>query len=191
MNIRKLFILIVIKLVLLLKLLNLKFDLKILRKFKKKLCEIYDYCETDTEIEEDPTMTYNFRPFELCKVKYTKKAMIDPANPTTSSTIYPKARSGHRTVCTNTSLYCFGGFNPTRSGRNADEEENLNCLFSELWRFDLISKKWSLVLGSKNEFYENTIPRELASNAMTMLGNTLMVSRFFFIFSFVEGHYRK
>jgi hypothetical protein len=154
----------------------LKLNLLLLRRIKRKLRAIYEYYDTDWEPAEG-TM-FNFRPFELVRVKYPKKASTKTtgtSSPAASSSFfYPKARSGHRIVCTNTSLYCFGGFNPQRS-RSEDDEEHLNCLFPELLEFNLASKKWTLILGSKNEFYENTLPRELASNAMTLLGDTLMV----------------
>jgi hypothetical protein len=152
----------------------LKLNLLLLRRIKRKLRAIYEYY--DTNLEPADTM-YNFRPFELVRVKYPKKASTKTAGTTSPAAptafFYPKARSGHRIVCTNTSLFSFGGFNPQRS--REEDEEHINCLFPELLEFNLASKKWTLILGSKNEFYENTLPRELASNAMTLLGDMLMV----------------
>ncbi|XP_053677109.1 kelch domain-containing protein 10 homolog [Anopheles nili] len=113
---------------------------------------------------------YSFRPFEVSDVDYRSAA-------TNIGTIgagrqYPKARSGHRIVCSDATIYCFGGFNPNNSlvrDGNNDEREEL-CLFQELWKYDMVRKEWTLLLDSNND-----LPIELASNAMLLYGDMIMV----------------
>lgn len=98
------------------------------------------------------------RPYELQKVQYRKPEV----------TSYPRPRSGHRIAASDRAIYLFGGFNPNVG--NLEENEVANCMFKELWRFDLFSKVWTLILSEKSN-----LPVELASHAMHLYGDYLMV----------------
>lgn len=99
------------------------------------------------------------RPYELQKVQYRRPEV----------TTYPRPRSGHRIAASDKAIYLFGGFNPNVG--NLEENEVANCMFKELWKFDLFSKAWSLILSDKSN-----LPVELASHAMFLYGDYLMVS---------------
>lgn len=104
---------------------------------------------------------YKFRPYEIIKLEFRAKNR--------NFSEHPKARSGHRIVCTESNLYCFGGFNPdlvSRSRRN-----NTAYLFQELWKFNFITKKWQLFFRPGT----SGMPEELASNAMIMAGEMLIL----------------
>lgn len=108
---------------------------------------------------------YTFRPYELVKVNY--KGYKGKFGQGINS--YPRPRSGHRIVCNDSDLYCFGGFNPNigeraRGGRTM-------YLFQELWKFDLFTKKWNIVYSPTIE----GMPEELASNAVILKNNMLIV----------------
>ncbi|KAK6644487.1 hypothetical protein RUM43_000754 [Polyplax serrata] len=84
----------------------------------------------------------------------------------------PKGRSGHRIVSDNSYVYSFGGFNPF-----LDDDQHPNNdifsemkLFKELWRFNIACNEWE-----KLAHYTVSLPKELASNAVIMRGNTLIV----------------
>ncbi|XP_052859996.1 kelch domain-containing protein 10 homolog [Anopheles cruzii] len=109
---------------------------------------------------------YEFRPFEVCAIDYRSELAVRK---------YPNARSGHRIVCSDSAVYCFGGYNPRmpgagagRSGNNENTEQL--CLFQELWKYDIIRKEWSLLMDANND-----LPLELASNAMLLCGETIMI----------------
>lgn len=92
--------------------------------------------------------------------------------PSVKSERIPVARSGHRIVCDSGNLYSFGGYNPVSSsyGGNDDEISQLAFpLFQELWKFNFATQKWSRYKARQ------TIPVELASNAVVLLGNLLVV----------------
>lgn len=108
----------------------------------------------------DPRQVFRFRPFELKRVKYKCS--------TKTGRTRPYARSGHRIVCSDSAIYCFGGFNPNMAVVNEDDEAS--CLFQELWRYDIVRKEWTLVMGPNHD-----LPQELASNAMILQGDTLIV----------------
>ena len=139
------------------------------RKLKYYREELDNRCESlqtvlDTKNNKMSDI-YNFRPFEISKVTYKNQSKIS-VKPT-----YPKPRSGHRIVCSDSAIYCFGGFNPNLAvDQNDMEDGEATCLFQELWKYDIINKDWQLVLNSENE-----LPMDLASNAMVMQGNTIMV----------------
>lgn len=95
---------------------------------------------------------YEFRPFELQRVQYVN----------TASNTMPLPRSGHRIVSNDKNIYCFGGYNPDNAPR----------LFGEFWKFNKNTRVWELLLGP-----ESYMPRELASNAVIMENNLLMVCR--------------
>ncbi|KAG7202025.1 hypothetical protein KM043_004710 [Ampulex compressa] len=86
----------------------------------------------------------------------------------------PKARSGHRIVCDQRYLYSYGGFNPRISDEDPEMENDQawrasRPLFKELWRFNLVTLQW------KRLPYQETMPNELASNAVVLRGNALLV----------------
>uniref|UniRef100_U5ETG6 Putative scruin like at the midline n=1 Tax=Corethrella appendiculata TaxID=1370023 RepID=U5ETG6_9DIPT len=120
--------------------------------------------EKGIENTKTRTMSYRFLPFQLVKVKY-KNAVSNK-----TSTTFPRPRSGHRICCSSSHIYVFGGFNPNIAVNNDNDEDEAFCLFQELWQYNLITKEWKLLLNA-----ENNLPLELASNAMTIFGNTLMV----------------
>lgn len=83
---------------------------------------------------------------------------------------YPRQRSGHRLVCSDKNLLLYGGYNPNNSIEvNADGSDS-SCLFKELWKFDIVSQQWSLILGPSSN-----LPPFLASHAMILHGDLLMV----------------
>lgn len=109
---------------------------------------------------------YTFRPYELVKVNYKcYKGIFDKG-----INNYPRPRSGHRIVCNDSDLYCFGGFNPNITDRSRGAGRTL-YLFQELWKFDLFTKKWNVVYSPSIE----GMPEELASNAVILKNNMLIV----------------
>lgn len=112
---------------------------------------------------------YTFRPYELVKVNYKcYKGLFDKGMGINS---YPRPRSGHRIVCTDSDIYCFGGFNPNIEG--ARGARRTLHLFQELWKFDLFTKKWNIVYSPSIE----GMPEELASNAVILKNNMLIVGQ--------------
>lgn len=97
---------------------------------------------------------YKFRPFVY--------EMVAPRG-----VVVPLARSGHRVVADNSNLYSFGGYNPLID----ETEENTNSypLFQELWRFNFAARTWTKICR------QESLPQELASNAVVRHGNHLMV----------------
>lgn len=85
----------------------------------------------------------------------------------------PLPRSGHRIVCDTKNLYSFGGYNPSVLNEEARNHDELSVhsfpLFQELWKFNLASKKWVRFNGRES------LPQELASNAVIRHGDCLMV----------------
>ncbi|XP_020290298.1 kelch domain-containing protein 10 homolog isoform X2 [Pseudomyrmex gracilis] len=84
----------------------------------------------------------------------------------------PKARSGHRIACDHRNLYSYGGFNPCVSDSDMVNDPTWNAskpLFKELWRFNLASEQWKRLPGQEN------MPNELASNAVVLRDNALIV----------------
>ncbi|XP_011691613.1 PREDICTED: kelch domain-containing protein 10 homolog [Wasmannia auropunctata] len=105
--------------------------------------------------------TYTFKPFV-----FTKHSVNGPER--------PKARSGHRIACDHRNLYSYGGFNPCISDNDPDMRDDQTWiaskpLFKELWRYNLVTKRWKRLPGQEN------MPNELASNAVILCGNALMV----------------
>ena len=104
---------------------------------------------------------YKFQPYVLKR--------LDPRN---ENEEIPKGRSGHRIVSDDSYVYSFGGFNPfLEYDQNPinDTFSEMN-LFKELWRFNIACNEWE-----KLSHYTPTLPKELASNAVVMKGNTLLV----------------
>ncbi|KAK9497400.1 hypothetical protein O3M35_004727 [Rhynocoris fuscipes] len=103
---------------------------------------------------------YSFKPFVFVKLKC-------------DGNVWPKARSGHRIVCNKNNIYSYGGYNPdlmtTVSDFNLDENwAESKPLFREVWKFNMARSEWSKVRASN-------IPYVLASNAVVLQGNVLMV----------------
>ncbi|XP_053685473.1 kelch domain-containing protein 10 homolog [Sabethes cyaneus] len=113
--------------------------------------------ESKSSAALDAVKRYSFRPYELKRIKFKSYNKNGRSR--------PYARSGHRIVCNDSTIYCFGGFNP-----NMPEVNEASCLFQELWKYDIIRKEWTLVMGPNND-----LPQELASNAMILQGDTLVV----------------
>uniref|UniRef100_A0A8C1VQR5 Kelch domain-containing protein 10 n=1 Tax=Cyprinus carpio TaxID=7962 RepID=A0A8C1VQR5_CYPCA len=80
----------------------------------------------------------------------------------------PPARSGHRCVADNTSLYVFGGYNPDYDESGGSENEDYP-LFRELWRFHFATGTWQQIRT------EGFMPTELASMSAVLHGNNLLV----------------
>lgn len=104
---------------------------------------------------------YQFKPYRL---EQLMPVNMDPD--------LPKGRSGHRIVSDNSSVYSFGGYNPYvenhEAGFNGDGGDTK--LFKELWRFNLAINEWE-----KLSYYDESLPKELASNAVVMKGHTMIV----------------
>lgn len=80
--------------------------------------------------------------------------------------ISPRPRSGHRIVCDDQHIYCFGGYNPEPFiGQNSIP---LPYLFKELWTYNMSNRKW------KHHKIEN-IPGESASAAMILHRKNVMI----------------
>lgn len=97
---------------------------------------------------------------------------IEPSSATNKQT--PLPRSGHRIVCDTKNLYSFGGYNPSTAENGSTQEEDQYAvqsfpLFQELWKFNFASHKWTRFSSRE------TLPQELASNAVIRQGNYLMV----------------
>lgn len=114
---------------------------------------------------------YNFRLHSYKKVLHSVR-----------SERIPVARSGHRIVCDGSNFYSFGGYNPVSNSYSGDEDDEISQaffpLFRELWRFNFATLKWSLYK------IRNNLPVELASNAVILLGNQLLV-RIAYLFKFL------
>ena len=86
----------------------------------------------------------------------------------------PKARSGHRIVCDQKYLYSYGGFNPFISETDPDMRNDQTWmssrpLFKEIWKLNLVTQQWKRLPG------QSTMPNELASNAVILRGNVLLI----------------
>lgn len=109
---------------------------------------------------------YSFKPFVYEEVKPDKRQECNRV---------PLPRSGHRVVADNCNLYSFGGYNPLLVGgygeSDSDLDRNTNTypLFQELWKFNFAARKWSRFCR------QDSLPQELASNAVIRHGNLLMV----------------
>lgn len=144
----------------------------------QKLADFYQFWKNqfyaNMEASANPLdKMYNFRPYELTKVDYKcYKGLFDNGINT-----YPKPRSGHRIVCNDSDLFCFGGFNPdiVTEHYRATPHATTTQLFQELWRFDTFTLKWRLLLGPRNR---DVMPLELASNAVCMKEDMIVVSNF-------------
>lgn len=109
------------------------------------------------------TTEYTFRPFVYEEVKADKQR----------GRRVPLPRSGHRVVADSCNLYAFGGYNPLLEDTNDDSDLSANTntypLFQELWKFNFASRRWIRFCR------QESLPQELASNAVVRHGNLLMV----------------
>lgn len=105
---------------------------------------------------------YAFQPLRLVKCQYRDKHI--PGG-------FPLARSGHRIIASNSHLYSLGGYNP-RSAMSASRHGRC-LLFQELWSYNFATRTWRLELNAGNAA---NMPVELASNALTIHNNVLIVS---------------
>lgn len=142
----------------------------------RKIVEFYQYWKfllpnaflTSNNCDNKSDTMYTFRPYELVKVDYKcYKGIFDKG-----INSYPRPRSGHRIVCNDSDLYCFGGFNPNIQYPNERARAPRTLfLFQELWKFDLFTRKWNVVYSPSIE----GMPEELASNAVILKNNLLIV----------------
>lgn len=114
------------------------------------------------ELQLSMLSSYTFQPLKLIKVNYKFLAPgVD----------FPVSRSGHRVIASESHLYSLGGYNP-RSALSA-ARRGLCLLFQELWSYNFSTNKWKLLLNGENA---QSMPRELASNALAIHNNVLIVS---------------
>lgn len=161
----RIFILLVYKIfALILDVLNKFFNVPRLRHLREVVDVIVEdmsgYTSSTTPEARDG---YRFRPFEVKRIKHRSN------NSTGHEKIRPHARSGHRVACSDSALYCFGGFNPNMASVNRDDDD-ASSLFQELWKYDLMKNEWTLIMDPSND-----LPQELASNAMILHGDTLIL----------------
>ncbi|XP_057667494.1 kelch domain-containing protein 10 homolog isoform X1 [Diorhabda carinulata] len=137
---------------------------KCIRQFFLKLLEIlYVVIIKMCTSENDKVRgTYAFKVFQYEKIE-----------PNINSKI-PLPRSGHRIDADSSNFYSFGGYNPlSRDDQVREMEDDVWVhsfpLFQELWKFNFATREWTRY---KNSY---TLPMELASNAMILHGNVLMV----------------
>lgn len=118
----------------------------------------------DNDVLVDPNKPYTLKPLFLTEIAFPEDSEDEDEIYLNSEQPYP--RSGHRIVCIgNHSIYSFGGYNP--------EIGEDRTLFGELWRFDLLSYRWTQVLGPEDA----GMPNELASMTMCVSGNYILVRR--------------
>lgn len=115
----------------------------------------------------NPPKLYTFRPYELTKVEYKNYNAVNRGR---GINFYPKPRSGHRIVCNDTNIYCFGGYNPSATPIRMRTQ----YLFQEMWQYNLMTKRWRQVFGHNHE----NMPEELASNAIVWKDELIIVRVF-------------
>uniref|UniRef100_A0A1B0FDL9 Kelch domain-containing protein 10 homolog n=1 Tax=Glossina morsitans morsitans TaxID=37546 RepID=A0A1B0FDL9_GLOMM len=117
----------------------------------KQLHDCFEQCKTQP--------TYTFTPHRLLKCNY--KAVCEFGE-------YPTARSGHRIIASESTLYSLGGYNPSRVPNVLRRDGCM--LFQELWAYNFATNRWKLLLHADN----SDMPRELASNALVLYNNVLI-----------------
>ncbi|CAH0555395.1 unnamed protein product [Brassicogethes aeneus] len=132
---------------------------KCLTRWFKKLFQLLmavllKMCESGTR-ESDKG--YSFRAFKYEEIKPKNKQRL------------PHPRSGHRIGADSTNFYSFGGYNPTIHSEEDINLVNSYPLFQELWKFNYSTRMWSKFKIS------GSLPLELASNALVLHRNYLMV----------------
>lgn len=123
-----------------------------------KIIRLRRYKRLKKWAKDDQTMLYTFKPYKMVPLKYDKNLK------------YPAARSGHRIICTESNIYLLGGFNPEMASIS---QPAVNCLFKEFWKYNIATRKWELLVHERTK----NMPRELASNAIVMYRNAVIVSR--------------
>lgn len=103
-------------------------------------------------------VVYQFRPYELKKLK--KKSIEE------SAASLPDPRSGHRIACNESDIFCFGGYSP-----GSEDTADAGNLFQELWKYNIFSKRWTLVIAPGAD----DMPKEVASCTATIHGNILVI----------------
>lgn len=104
---------------------------------------------------------YSFKPLRLIRCRYkTDQNVLQ----------IPMARSGHRIIASDSHLYSLGGYNP--DSNPIITRRDACILFQELWAFNFATSSWKLLLDADN----SEMPRELASNALAIYNNVLIVS---------------
>ena len=73
---------------------------------------------------------------------------------------WPEPRSGHRMCADDNFLYVFGGYDAAKD----------NCLYQELWRFNITTEKWSKLPDD-----ENGAPKECLSSTMLLWRRKIIV----------------
>lgn len=104
---------------------------------------------------------YIFKPFHYEKVVPNPWSRV------------PCSRSGHRIGADSSNLYSFGGYNPWMRIELDEDDDDYYPLFQELWKFNFASKTW---IKFPNSY---SLPTELASSALVLHGNVLMVFIFY------------
>lgn len=139
-----------------LKVFSLSFILTINLFFK--MFQNRSECEKDSN-SLNQLESYTFKPFDFQKITPNPECKV------------PFPRSGHRIGADSSNLYSFGGYNPwIRTDENDDDEFYWTYpLFQELWKFNFASKQWIKYPNS------HSLPNELASSALILRGNILMV----------------
>lgn len=123
-----------------------------------KMFQTQSDCTKNIE-ESFSSRIYIFKPFHYQKIIPNPDCKL------------PYPRSGHRIGADSSSLYSFGGYNPwMRNDLEEDHDDNeYYPLFQELWKFNFASKLWIKYPNS------HSLPNELASSALVLHGNVLMV----------------
>lgn len=110
--------------------------------------------------DSNPPSPYVFKPFRYEEIKPHKNSKV------------PYPRSGHRIGADSANFYSFGGYNPRIGSDETINDEiwvQSYPLFQELWKFNFAKKEWTRYSNS------HTLPKELASNALVLHKNFLMV----------------
>jgi N-acetylneuraminic acid mutarotase len=111
-----------------------------------------------------------FKPYNIRSDSYELKNQTNSEK----KILWPKPRSGHRIVCDDVNVYSFGGYNPSLSTSDENDLASDNVwseskpLFRELWKYNIATGLWK-------KLEVELIPDILASNAVLLSGNILMV----------------
>lgn len=128
----------------------------------------------DTGVYIDEMYTFKaFKYKELKPVRGCTGFVVGMNN----NTVVPYPRSGHRIGADSANFYSFGGYNPLvpNSVETITDDYYVQSfpLFQELWKFNYASRQWTKYPNSRS------LPLELASNALLLDGNCLMVCEIF------------
>lgn len=134
---------------------------QILQLLEKFFIVIIKMCSS-VKNDNGKVVPYAFRAFQYEKISPNKGSKL------------PFPRSGHRIGADSSNFYSFGGYNPwvrDEVEQNEDDDFWIQSypLFQELWKFNFASREWTKFRNSE------TLPMELASNALILHGNILMV----------------